>query len=96
MPILNIFSRRVKQKRGDVPDVYQYTDLPNEFRVQVVHILRDALGESNSSLSQMKEVFKVIHDSLCREYGVFYLSDEARHSDFRTAVFNFFSQMRKY
>jgi hypothetical protein len=38
----------------------------------------------------MPEVFKAIHDILCREYGMFYLSDEARHGDFQTAVFNFF------
>jgi len=90
MPILNLFSKRQKQKRGEVPDVYQYTDLPEEFRVQVIHILKDALGESHGSLSKMEEVYKVIHDVLCREYGVFYLSGEARHSDFQTAVFNFF------
>jgi len=90
MPTLNLFSKRQKQKRGEVPDVYQYDNLPMEFRVQVVHILRDALGESHGSLSKMEEVFKVIHDALCREYGVFYLSDEARRSDFQTAVFNFF------
>lgn len=90
MPTLNLFSKRQKQKRGEVPDIYQYTDLPKEFKVQVVHILRDALGESHGSLSKMEEVFKVIHDVLCREYGIFYLSDEARHGDFQTAVFNFF------
>jgi hypothetical protein len=90
MPILNLFSKRQKQQRGEVPDVYQYTDLPKEFRVQVVHILKDALGESRSGLSKMEEVFKVIHDVLCREYGVFHLSDEARNGYFQAAVFNFF------
>lgn len=90
MSKLNIFSKRKKLQQGEMPDVYQYTELPNEFRVQVVHILRDTLGTSNYSISKMQQAFKAIHDALCREYGVFYLSDEAQRGDFQTAVFNFF------
>lgn len=90
MPILDIFSKRQKRNRGEVPDVYQYTTLPNEFRIQVIHILRDALGESHDSFNTMMKVYKVIHDLLCREYGTFFLSEEALQDDFQTAVFNYF------
>jgi hypothetical protein len=40
MAILDIFSKRNKP----LPDVYQYRDLPQGLRVQVVHILQDVMG----------------------------------------------------
>ncbi len=40
-----LFSKRQKRLRGEVPDVYQYETIPQELRVQVVHIWRDVLGE---------------------------------------------------
>lgn len=39
MPITDIFSKRQKRMRGDVPDVYQYETIPRELRVQVAHII---------------------------------------------------------
>lgn len=48
MSVFEIFSKRQKRERGEVPDVYQYEDIPQPLRVQIVHILRDALeGEYN-------------------------------------------------
>ena len=39
------FSKRVKRRvKLDVTDVYQYDELPTTFRVQVIHIWNDALG----------------------------------------------------
>jgi hypothetical protein len=34
MPILDIFSKRQKRLKGDVPDMYVYEVLPSPFRVQ--------------------------------------------------------------
>ena len=90
MPILDLFSKKQKQLRGEVPDVYQYKELPQAFRVQVVHILRDALGNPNKYNSPTEKVFEILHNALSREYGVFYLSEEARRGEYQTAVFNFF------
>ena len=44
MPIHDIFSKREKRRRGDLPDVYQYEDIPRKLRVQVIHIWNDAYG----------------------------------------------------
>ena len=44
MKIYNLFSKRQKRLRGDVPDVYQYETIPHELRVQVVHIWNDVWG----------------------------------------------------
>ena len=83
MPIFDIFSKRQKRQRGEVPDVYQYETIPQELRVQVVHILQDALGENDYI-----DPYEFIHKALCREYGKFTLG-ESYDSD-QEAVLNFF------
>ena len=93
MPISYIFSKRQKKKLGNVPDVFQYNDLPQEFRVQVVHILRDAIGLPQRSYEgfygDAHEVYKTIHNLLCREYGLFSLVDNS-DGNFANSIFNFF------
>ena len=56
-----------------MPDVYQYDEIPNSLRVQVVHIINDALGDSRHG--KTVEIFEFIHNALCREYGKFSLVD---------------------
>ncbi len=77
MPIFDIFSKRQKRLRGEVPDVFQYQDFPEPFRNQVIHILRDALGDGISSDASM-QAYRVIQDILCREYGQFRLSTSSK------------------
>ena len=81
MKIYELFSKRQKRLRGEVPDVYQYETIPQELRVQVVHIWRDVLGEiERGSFGDLwgaaYEVYQDIHDALCREYGIFALGEE--------------------
>ena len=74
--IFNLFSKRQKRLRGEVPDIYSYDIIPEKLRVQIVHIMRDAIGiPSYDSNSASSKSYRFIHDSLCREYGVFSLSD---------------------
>lgn len=90
MPILDIFSKRQKRIRSELPDVYQYTDVPRPLRIQIIHILRDALGDPSHYRSSTQEAFRVIHDALSREYGMFSLNKESsQEGDFRSAVFTF-------
>jgi len=88
MGISDLFSKRQRQLRGEVPDVYQYKTLPPAFRVQVVHILGDLFGDPQAYNSQTEEAFKAIHQTLCREYGQFRLSEAG--NGFRAEVFHFF------
>jgi hypothetical protein len=93
MPILNTYSKRQKKKRGEAPDVFQYDSLPQPFRVQVVHILRDALGlpyHSNFTgySGNVNAMYQSIHDGLCREYGIFTLVKNP-DGNFATSVFDF-------
>jgi hypothetical protein len=50
MTVFDLFSKRQKRSRGEVPDVYQYETIPEVLRAQIVHIIRDAFGS-------MKEQF---------------------------------------
>ena len=38
MSIFDIFSKRQKKLRGEVPDVYVYDKLPSPLRVQIIQI----------------------------------------------------------
>ena len=73
-----------------MPDVYQYNNFPNPFRVQVIHILSDAIGEDSEYKEEAQQVFQYINDTLCREYGLFQLRNE-RGSVF-SKIANFFLQ----
>jgi len=95
MGIIELFSKRQKRLRGEVPDVYQYDDIPQELRVQVIHIWKDAfgyLGEGGGyhSPNTASETFKDIHDALCREYGRLELKQYSQSK--YEAVANFFLQ----
>lgn len=73
MSVFNIFSKRQAQLRGELPDVYQYENISEKLRVQVVHIWRDAFGSRGGRDNKIDETFEEIHDALCREYGFFKL-----------------------
>lgn len=73
--ILNLFSKRQKQARGEVPDVYVYDALPVPLRVQIVHIFQDMIGADGY---HSNGIYKLVDDALCRERGLFHL---VRHAE---------------
>ena len=82
MTMINIFSKRSKQLKGDVLDVYQYDTLPQPFRVQVVHILNGMFGKFEGSCRAtpgQEDLFNTIHHPLAKEYGVFELVQDSSH-----------------
>jgi hypothetical protein len=100
MALLDLFSKRQKRARGEVRDVLTYDELPNAFRVQIVHILSDVLGshdEAGSGYSGLTEVglaYQRIVSALRREYGVFELGKRPAHErhNFAIELFNFILQ----
>lgn len=91
MAILDLFSKRQKKLRGEIPEIYIYDTLPNHFRVQVVHIIQDAYGKDDY-YNHVKDVYKLIHDALCREYGKFNLLENRYRESDEESVLNFFLQ----
>lgn len=75
-------------------DVYQYTNIPNEFRVQVVHIVRDTIGEDSNYDTESALLYRLIHQTLCKEYGVFSLK-KYNNSNYE-AIFDYFLAEKNY
>lgn len=81
--IFNLFSKRQKELRGEVPDIYVYDIVPNALRVQIIHIWQDTLGTFNDYFrySKVQEAYQFIVDVLCREYGLFHLPSHDKYSN---------------
>ena len=82
MGVFETLSKRQKKlKTAGQPDVYQYDTLPNEFRVQVVHILRSSIGHydpphpyvTRSEIHYPNNYWELIHNTMAREIGTFNL-----------------------
>jgi hypothetical protein len=80
MAITDLFSRRQRIARGGFPDVYQYDLLPQSFRVQVWHIICDALGEDLYPSKMGASVHEFVESVLKREYGLMRLINRDRVS----------------
>ena len=94
MAIFDLFSKRQKRLRGEVPDIYTYDKVPNNLKVQIVHIIQDAIGEDKGHYGapkKPKQAYETIFDILCREYGKFSLTDVFRESK-QEQVLNYFLQ----
>lgn len=96
--IFDLFSKRQKKLRGDVPDVYMYDKIPDALRVQIIHIWQDTLGNNNDYFGYYQEnvqsAYKLIVDTLCREYGLFNLPSHNKHNNrmYLTELANFLLQ----
>ena len=88
MPVFDLFSKRQKRLREGPRDIFVYDVFPQPFRVQVIHIWRDAIGNPNEFMSEAESVYRAINDILCREYGVLGLTSEPRSSPI-TAVMSY-------
>ncbi len=80
MSIFDTFWQRQKKLRGDVPDVYSYTEFPPPLRVQIVHIATEVLGSRDeyrdqygSAGTNVRNAYGLIVDILRKEFGVFSL-----------------------
>lgn len=98
LQVWDIFSKRQKRKRGEMPDVYQHTTIPKELRVQIIHIITAAFKKLEYGIAQL--VYENIHNTLCKEYGVFTLDERYRilnnrYQDHAQAIFDFLLQTQE-
>ena len=92
MPIRELYSKRLKRERGELPDVFLYDVIPEELRVQVIHILDDGFAIRASEYivdSYRDDGYGEVHDILCREYGQFALT-ELRNATPHEGLIQFF------
>lgn len=79
MAVVDLFSKRQKKIRKEVPDVYDYAQIPQPLRVQIARILRDLFGHPMSwDANGCLEAFGKIEALLSREYGLFSLDTAPR------------------
>ena len=93
MAIFDLFSKRQKRLRGDVPDVYTYEEIPNPLRVQIIHIWTDTLGNGSQWWDgEVRHAYELIVNTLCREYGLFKLPGANNYGDrdYISELANFF------
>ncbi|WP_140919143.1 STM4504/CBY_0614 family protein [Limnobaculum xujianqingii] len=95
MGIFELFSTRKKRLNGELPDVYKYDVLPEPLKVQIVQIVIDTIGlkEEYGRLSSAMMLYEHIHNTLCKEYGVFTLGSNQKN-DFSN-VYDYFLTERK-
>ncbi len=77
-----MYSKRQKELREEIPDTYIYDHISQPLKIQIIHILRDTLGnedEFRSETGDVKEAYTQLVDILCREYGLFDLASETFH-----------------
>lgn len=73
-------------RQGNVVDVYQYAELPQALRVQIVHLIWDFLGSQDEYLQsdeyfapEVRNGYKEACNIICREHGLFRLNGKAHH-----------------
>lgn len=90
MSIIDLFSKRQKRLRGEVPDVFTYDHIPEPLKVQILQILDDtlALGQDDRIYPQPRHAGRFLVEGLRKEYGVFSLTGNP-NDQYRTELFNF-------
>lgn len=61
--IFKIFSKRKKEELGIIDEVYEYDDIPEKLRNQIMHIWNDSIGEYDKA-------WDLIHDIIVKELGL--------------------------
>ena len=83
IPAGDIFSKRQKRLRGDVPDVYVYDNMPDSLRQQICYILMDAFNnllmyqpdKSSRCASHYGEIVKILRQEMGAEQIALYKSN---------------------
>jgi hypothetical protein len=92
MAIWETFTKRQKRiAQAGKPEVYQYDDLPETFRMQVVYIWRAAIGQYyypqggflNDRPSPSNQFWEEIHNTMAEEAGLPYLGNPLEDPDKR-------------
>ncbi|MGR9391456.1 STM4504/CBY_0614 family protein [Rhizobium leguminosarum] len=93
MAVYDLYSKRQQRLSGAEPDVYQYDNIPQKLRVQIIHILDKALGSREqvaNHLGRVEQAYRLIVGIMRRELGVFFLPPSQREGNPYTELREFF------
>ncbi len=95
MPIFDLYSKRQKLIRGEVPDIFVYNEIPHTLRIQIIHIMRDSIGFNRfGDNATVIEVYEHLCNILRREYGCFTLDSNA--DNYEQELLNFMIKSKDY
>lgn len=81
MAVLDLFSKRQKRLRGEVPDVYVYDELPERLRVQIIQIWTEGVSAVTQRHPEFAEhLYEDWVRLLRRKRGTFRLAESRRSS----------------
>lgn len=87
--VWDLFSKRRKRERGEMPDVVTYDVLSNQLRVQIVHIIQATYGDPDFyGPNTPARGYSLIAQALKEEFGLFKLVDYPKNN--ADDVLNFF------
>ena len=75
LPIFDTFAKRKrKAEQGDKPVVFRQDKLPEQFRIQVIHIWLTTIRDPRQGVTDLHEedrerAWSALHDIMCRELG---------------------------
>lgn len=72
--VIELFSKRMKSERGEISDIYEYGDIPQKLRIQIMHIWDDAIG-------RYYEAWDVINKTMLKELGYLRLVEKYCESE---------------
>lgn len=74
--VFDIFSKRQKRLRGEVPDTYRYDELPEALRVQMVQLVEEVVAQLDHLAPGgfLDDLHTGVATVLRKEYGVFRLA----------------------
>lgn len=70
--------------------MYEYDHIPHVLRVQVIHIMREAIGHNDNEYNLttvIENVYSYINKGISKEYGMFTLGED--YENHETAITNF-------
>lgn len=90
MVVFDIFSKRQKRHRGEVPDTYRYDEIPETLRVQMVQLVEEVVAQLDRLAPGgfMDDPYTDVATVLRKEYGVFRLA-ASEYADDRRDLLEF-------
>ncbi len=91
MAIHDLFSKRQKKLRGDVPEILTYDDIPNKLRIQIILIIKEVTGNPYSMDEFSKDfqnMYEKMYSIICGENGFLEFGSHYKSKDER--VFDYF------
>lgn len=91
--VTDLFFKRARKERGELPDIYRYDQLPEKLKIQIVHIWKESIGEDYLNyhiISENRKYLEGAYNILCKELGLLTLERDSSAINFFWKISNYF------